>query len=690
MGKRKRGPVVLDDDSTPADSNGNTNTNAFGVGDTLAALRNEDQGDMVRSSKKRKKAVATVDGKKVKYPQLHFAGGKLQSSVKISDLQALLLYCFSDGVAPTWISVKNSGHVRKAVVLMVPGLERGMFEKKDEKGEDEKSRLTGYERWLRGMSPVPSSSFNPMPLEKEELADPLKPLAELFPDVWPVKSPGDTKYNKVHSPLQAILLSALPKGKSDGKGPKPVWGTTFSGQRTPITRFLLTVKDMKENEYVRHPAVFDVQEEKEANEQLRKIAGHTAENGWVDTNVRDYAEGTPPEKEIQQGSMTAGREVLALDCEMCITEGGNSDLTRISLVSWDGEVVLDELVKPEKPIIDYLTQFSGITKEKLDPVTTTLADIQKKLLGILHPRTILVGHSLNADLDALKMTHPFIVDTAVTYPHPRGPPLKSSLKWLAQKYLGKEIQKGTNGHDAIEDARTALELIKMKCEKGERWGTSDQSSESIFTRLARTKKHVRTESAESESATGRTGALVDWGTPERGFGAHATVALGCKNDEDVVAGVSRVVNGDPVADANSPIPAGGVDFTWARLRELEIARGWCNRIPVPASEAKNDAESEEEGEGEQSLFNRTLTKTISYIKRIYDSLPPCTLFMVYSGTGDPREVTRLQSMHRTYMSEFRAKIPWDELSVKWTDVEEQALKRAVGRAREGCAFVTVR
>ena len=67
-----------------------------------------------------------------------------------------------------------------------------------------------------------------------------------------------------------------------------------------------------------------------------------------------------------------------------------------------------------------------------------------------------------------------MIDTSVIYQHPRGPPFKASLKWLAQKWLKKEIQSavanaadGTvGGHDSEEDARTAIELVRLKMEKG--------------------------------------------------------------------------------------------------------------------------------------------------------------------------------------------------------------------------------
>lgn len=711
--KRKR----EDEDPDPVAEVANS---GFGVAETLSRLQGSPTSDhssedaarsldgVSHSSKKKKKR---VNGEKVKYPDLTYLPGRLQSSIRISDLQGLLLYCFADGVAPQWISLKHSGHVRKVVVLMVPGLEMGMFDgtialesthtiqrKEPEPSEgadqwNDDRRAADFQRWRQGLPLEDRSNlFNPRPLTSDVLPHPLRPLADMFGHVWPVKAPGDNKYNKVHSPLQAILLSALPKSKeteSRGKGSRASRiDKGFTPQRTPITNFIHSPEDLRESEYPLHPAFFTAEDERTAYAESCRRNGQTAENGWVDTDVPTLEAGDVPDAEIEKGSMTAGRDVLALDCEMVKTEGDHFELARISMINWDGEVVLDELVKPKRPVVDYLTAYSGMTAALLEPVTTTMEDVQKRLLEILTPRSILIGHSLNSDLTALKITHPFIVDTTIIYPHPRGPPLKCGLKWLSQKYLGREIQKSSAGHDSVEDARAVLDLVKMKCEKGERWGTSDASNESIFRRLARCAKPGQALTPDA----GRTGAVVDWGNPERGYGSQATVAIGCRDDADVVKGVSSTINGDETIPA---IPGGGVDFTWARLRNLEFLRGWCTRFPdasqanastsvaAPAEDTTTDSQH-------AHALSETVARTVSDISRIYESLPPCTLFVVYSGTGDPREVSRLQAMHKTYREEFNSRKPWDELSVKWTDVEEQALKKACERAREGLGFMCVK
>ncbi|KAJ5781362.1 hypothetical protein N7457_006522 [Penicillium paradoxum] len=630
----------------------------FGVADTLSLLQNANHSSESLNASHVPKKRKRVDGEKVKYPDLTYAEGKLQSPIRIADLQGLLLYCFADGIAPQWISMKHSGHVRKVVVLMAPGLEMGMFDgtipvhqvptTREQETQEAKSNAPGateasrqderaadYERWKQGL-PLPdrSNRFNPRSLTRDNLPQPLQPLADMFPHIWPVKAPGDNKYNKVHSPLQAILMSSSPKPKDDQsrmKGARPVnVEKGFVAKRTPITAFITSREDLVENEYLVHPAFFTSDEERISQAEARQRNGQSVQDGWVDTHVPNLESGQPPDSEIESGSVTAGREVFALDCEMCITEGGQSELTRISMVGWDGEVVLDELVKPPRPVINYLTRFSGITPEMLEPVTTTLSDIQQRLLAILTPRAILVGHSLNSDLTALKLVHPFIVDTSIIYPHPRGPPLKSSLKWLTQKYQNKQIQNGMAGHDSIEDARAVLELVKLKCEKGERWGTSDVSNESIFRRLSRSTRpnHVPRPGEE------RTGAVVDWGNPERGFGAQATVSIGCRDDDEVVSGVSAVINGD---ESNPSIPGGGVDFAWARIRDLEYLRGWCSRFPDPnnANESTTVIPPPEEttpttstGDGGSTnlpptdVLADTVSRTVSHISRIYNSLPP--------------------------------------------------------------------
>lgn len=348
----------------------------------------------------------------------------------------------------------------------------------------------------------------------------------------------------------------------------------------------------------------------------------------------------------------------------------------------------------------------------LAPVTTTLHDIQQKLLKVLHPKTILIGHSLNADLTALKLTHPFIIDTALLYPHPRGPPLKSSLKYLAQRYLNREIQKGHGttgsgaGHDSIEDARTCLDLVKLKCEKGPQWGESESASENIFKRLSRTGVMYKSQ-ASTAVITGRTGgktsAAVDWGDPKKGAGAAASVVIGCKNDEDVTNGVIRAVKGDP---DGLEIRGGGVDFVWGRMRELEALKGWWNNNKSestwkpPGLDSMVETEAKDQGalavDGDlpdeantSPSIDDTASTLASRIFAIYESLPPCTAFIVYSGSGDPREMSRLQAMQQISKREFKIK-KWDQLSVKWTDVEEQALKRAARQARDGIGFVCVK
>jgi RNA exonuclease 1 len=653
-----------------------------------------------RPNKKAKKMPRPGKG----YPSITFSSSsRLQSKINLNNVRDLVTYIFADGAGPSWIGVAHRPQFRKIVTLMVPGLEEAMFTAGadvdwDSFDEQQAVALAGHD--AAEYSP---DSYYPRPLDKDKLPEALRPLADMFPHLWPVKTPGDDKHGKMHSPIAAFLTVPAAKPKKSGGGVRPATEPQgWKNERTRITEFLATAEELEDNGYLIHPALLPEGERRDS---------FVPPEGWVITKVASLDDAVVPEAEIQQGSVTAGREVLALDCEMCMTGEAEFSLTRISLVDWAGEVVLDELVKPDKPIIDYVTQFSGITEEMLAPVTTTLADIQQRLLDILHPRTILVGHSLESDTKAIRLAHPFIVDTSILYPHPRGPPLKSSLKWLAQKYLSKEIQKGgANGHDSIEDARTCLDLVKQKCEKGRLWGTSDTQGENIFRRLARAGTAYKAQGGDAAVGgleVGKTSAAVDWGQPSKGAGAGATHQLGCRSDADVVDNVLRAIAGDP---DGREIRGGGVDFVWARMRELEALRGWWNKNRVDSAPPDDDAAAaaavlsaarldqggEEDAGGDSaapssSPLERALLRLSARLARIHAALPPCTAFIVYSGSGDPREMARLQQMHGQWRKEYNTPgKKWDDLSVKWTSVEDDALRRAVKHARSGIAFIGVK
>lgn len=175
-------------------------------------------------------------------------------------------------------------------------------------------------------------------------------------------------------------------------------------------------------------------------------------------NLRGYV------KTFPKNAPTEEQGVYALDCEMCYTTQG-LELTRITVIDEDCNVAYETLVKPQNPIIDYNTRFSGITEDSMKNTTTSLLDVQATLLTMFSEKTVLVGHSLESDLKALRLLHDTVVDTSVVFPHKNGYPQKRALKNLCSEYLRKIIQNDVGGHDSKEDAIACMELILWKAKE---------------------------------------------------------------------------------------------------------------------------------------------------------------------------------------------------------------------------------
>lgn len=161
--------------------------------------------------------------------------------------------------------------------------------------------------------------------------------------------------------------------------------------------------------------------------------------------------------ELVWGSKKGSLEAVGIDCEMGYTDRG-FELLRITAIDFfTGEEAFDILVKPKGTVIDLNTRWSGVAEIK--PEAVTFEDAIALLGEVIDSNTILVGHGLENDMNAMRLIHDKIVDTAVLYPRNKtSPTFRYALKNLAFKYLGRNIQAGQ--HDSGEDSIAAIDITK--------------------------------------------------------------------------------------------------------------------------------------------------------------------------------------------------------------------------------------
>ena len=185
---------------------------------------------------------------------------------------------------------------------------------------------------------------------------------------------------------------------------------------------------------------------------------------------------------------------VALDCEMVGvgSDGRQSALARVSIVDWDGGVLLDTFVKVSQPITDYRTDLSGVRPNDL--VSEYALDFEecREWVQLLLKDKIVVGHGLKNDFNVLNLSHPWQLqrDTTKFEPFLKADPyhplslIPNKLKVLAHDILGIDIQPQGAMHDSVEDAQASMLLYKkVQYEWEKTMAYKVQKTENILNRV---------------------------------------------------------------------------------------------------------------------------------------------------------------------------------------------------------------
>ena len=187
----------------------------------------------------------------------------------------------------------------------------------------------------------------------------------------------------------------------------------------------------------------------------------------IEDNVKKLAARAPLTRPKPWNDCMELTNVVALDCEMvgCGEAGMESMLAQVCVINEHGNVLYCSYSKAYRTVTDYRTHVSGILPRHVDAdkcAAPDFADVQRAVANIIKDRVV-VGHALENDFKALKLTHPreLVRDTAKWRPLLRPPRFlrPRRLRHLARDFCALRIQ-CDDAHDPAEDALAALAVYK--------------------------------------------------------------------------------------------------------------------------------------------------------------------------------------------------------------------------------------
>ncbi|TGO47633.1 hypothetical protein BOTNAR_0514g00070 [Botryotinia narcissicola] len=159
---------------------------------------------------------------------------------------------------------------------------------------------------------------------------------------------------------------------------------------------------------------------------------------------------------------------VTVDCEMAGIAGGGSEVILLCVVDYiTGAVLLNRLVCPREKITQMRSSIHGISKSTLDSASLqgqTLSgweEARSELWKYIDDKTILVGHALQHDLEALRIIHPQIVDSGILSKNAIGiRRIRWGLQTLCSELLNVKIRNNKDEiHDCLEDVLATREVV---------------------------------------------------------------------------------------------------------------------------------------------------------------------------------------------------------------------------------------
>lgn len=167
---------------------------------------------------------------------------------------------------------------------------------------------------------------------------------------------------------------------------------------------------------------------------------------------------------------------VALDCEMAGVAGGAGEAILLCVTDYvTGAVLMNRFVWPTERITQIRSSIHGISKSTLEAAVLQgqalhgWKQARLELWKYIDSSTILVGHALEHDLDALRIIHPLIVDSGILSINAVGiRRAQWGLKTLCAELLNFQIRKNEGGiHDCLEDVLATREVVLFCTRKKE-------------------------------------------------------------------------------------------------------------------------------------------------------------------------------------------------------------------------------